>query len=244
MQSTHLSPSSLIHEGKAKQLFLTADPQVLRVRYKDDATAFNGKKFDRLLGKGVLNNLISAHIFEDLANFGVPSHFIDRVSDVEQLVRRVDIIPLEVVVRNVVAGSLAKRIGWGEGRPLNQPIVEFYYKNDDLGDPLLNENHIDLLSLASAKEINELREQALKINELLIRKFSTIDLKLVDFKLEFGRQPDGILILADEISPDTCRLWDRKTNEKMDKDRFRRNLGGLLEAYQEVWNRLNKGEDA
>ena len=244
MQSTHQSPSSLIHEGKAKQLFLTADPQILRVRYKDDATAFNGQKFDRLLGKGVLNNLISAHIFEDLANFGVPSHFIDRVSDVEQLVRRVNIIPLEVVVRNVVAGSLAKRIGWEEGRPLNQPIVEFYYKNDDLGDPLLNENHIDLLSLASAKEINELREQALKINELLIRKFSTIDLKLVDFKLEFGRQPDGILILADEISPDTCRLWDRKTNEKMDKDRFRRNLGGLLEAYQEVWNRLNKGEDA
>ena len=244
MQSTHLSPSSLIHEGKAKQLFLTADPQVLRVRYKDDATAFNGQKFDRLLGKGVLNNLISAQIFEDLANFGVPSHFIDRVSDVEQLVRRVDIIPLEVVVRNVVAGSLAKRIGWEEGRPLNQPIVEFYYKNDDLGDPLLNENHIDLLSLASAKEINELRERALKINELLIRKFSTIDLKLVDFKLEFGRQPDGILMLADEISPDTCRLWDRKTNEKMDKDRFRRNLGGLLEAYQEVWNRLNKGEDA
>ena len=244
MQSTHLSPSSLIHEGKAKQLFLTADPQVLRVRYKDDATAFNGKKFDRLLGKGALNNLISAQIFEDLANFGVPSHFIDRVSDVEQLVRRVDIIPLEVVVRNVVAGSLAKRIGWEEGRSLNQPIVEFYYKNDDLGDPLLNENHIDLLSLASAKEINELREQALKINELLIRRFSTIDLKLVDFKLEFGRQPDGILILADEISPDTCRLWDRKTNEKMDKDRFRRNLGGLLEAYQEVWNRLNKGEDA
>ena len=244
MQSTHLSPSSLIHEGKAKQLFLTADPQILRVRYKDDATAFNGQKFDRLLGKGALNNLISAQIFEDLANFGVPSHFIDRVSDVEQLVRRVDIIPLEVVVRNVVAGSLAKRIGWEEGRSLNQPIVEFYYKNDDLGDPLLNENHIDLLSLASAKEINELREQALKINELLIRKFSTIDLKLVDFKLEFGRQPDGILILADEISPDTCRLWDRKTNEKMDKDRFRRNLGGLLEAYQEVWNRLNKGEDA
>ena len=244
MQSTHLSPSSLIHEGKAKQLFLTADPQILRVRYKDDATAFNGQKFDRLLGKGVLNNLISAHIFEDLANFGVPSHFIDRVSDVEQLVRRVDIIPLEVVVRNVVAGSLAKRIGWEEGRSLNQPIVEFYYKNDDLGDPLLNENHIDLLSLASAKEINELREQALKINELLIRKFSTIDLKLVDFKLEFGRQPNGILILADEISPDTCRLWDKKTNESMDKDRFRRNLGGLLEAYQEVWNRLNKGEDA
>ena len=244
MQSTPLSPSTLLYEGKAKQLFLTADPQILRVRYKDDATAFNGQKFDRLLGKGVLNNLISAQIFEDLADFGIPNHFIDRVSDVEQLVRRVEIIPLEVVVRNVVAGSLAKRIGWEEGRPLNQPIVEFYYKNDDLGDPLLTENHIDLLGLATTQEIKELRKESLKINDFLIKRFSVIDLQLIDFKLEFGRLPDRSLILADEISPDTCRLWDRKTNEKMDKDRFRRNLGGLVEAYQEVWNRLNKGQDA
>ena len=159
MQSTHLSPSTLLYEGKAKQLFLTDDPQVLWVRYKDDATAFNGQKFDRLLGKGILNNLISAQIFEDLADFGVPSHFIVRVSDIEQLVRRVEIIPLEVVVRNVVAGSLAKRIGWEEGRSLKQPIVEFYYKNDDLGDPLLTENHIDLLDLATTQEIKELRER-------------------------------------------------------------------------------------
>ena len=244
MQSTHLSPSTLLYEGKAKQLFLTDDPEVLWVRYKDDATAFNGQKFDRLCGKGVLNNLISAQIFEDLANFGVPSHFIDRVSDIEQLVSRVEIIPLEVVVRNVVAGSLAKRIGWEEGRYLKQPIVEFYYKNDDLGDPLLTENHIDLLELATTQEIKELREQALKINDFLTKRFSKTDLQLVDFKLEFGRQPDGSLILADEISPDTCRLWDRTTNEKMDKDRFRRNLGGLLEAYQEVWNRLHMVKDA
>ena len=244
MQSTHLSPSTLLYEGKAKQLFLTDDPQVLWVRYKDDATAFNGQKFDRPLGKGVLNNLISAQIFEDLANFGVPSHFIDRVSDIEQLVSRVEIIPLEVVVRNVVAGSLAKRIGWEEGRYLKQPIVEFYYKNDDLGDPLLTENHIDLLELATTQEIKELREQALKINDFLTKRFSKTDLQLVDFKLEFGRQPDGSLILADEISPDTCRLWDRTTNEKMDKDRFRRNLGGLVEAYQEVWNRLHMVKDA
>jgi len=244
MQSTHLSPSTLLYEGKAKQLFLTDDPQVLWVRYKDDATAFNGQKFDRLFGKGVLNNLISAQIFKDLADFGVPSHFIDRVSDIEQLVRRVEIIPLEVVVRNAVAGSLAKRIGWEEGRSLKQPIVEFYYKNDDLGDPLLTENHIDLLDLATTQEIKELREGALQINNFLTKRFSEIDLQLVDFKLEFGRQPDGSIILADEISPDTCRLWDRKTNEKMDKDRFRRNLGGLVEAYQEVWNRLQTGKDA
>ena len=244
MQSTPLSPSTLLYEGKAKQLFLTDEPPVLWVRYKDDATAFNGQKFDRLLGKGVLNNLISAQIFEDLADFGIPNHFIDRVSDVEQLVRRVEIIPLEVVVRNVVAGSLTKRIGWEEGRPLNQPIVEFYYKNDDLGDPLLTENHIDLLGLATTQEIKELRKEGLKINDFLIKRFSVIDLQLIDFKLEFGRLPDRSLILADEISPDTCRLWDKKNNEKMDKDRFRRNLGGLVEAYQEVWNRLNKGQDA
>ena len=244
MQSTHLSPSSLLYEGKAKQLFLTDDPQVLWVRYKDDATAFNGQKFDRLLGKGVLNNLISAQIFKDLADFGIPSHFIDIVSDIEQLVRRVEIIQLEVVVRNAVAGSLAKRIGWKEGRSLKQPIVEFYYKNDDLGDPLLTENHIDLLDLATTQEIKELREAALQINDFLTKRFSKIDLQLVDFKLEFGRQPNGALILADEISPDTCRLWDGKTNEKMDKDRFRRNLGGLVEAYQEVWNRLHMVKDA
>jgi phosphoribosylaminoimidazole-succinocarboxamide synthase len=149
-----------------------------------------------------------------------------------------------VVVRNAVAGSLAKRIGWKEGRSLKQPIVEFYYKNDDLGDPLLTKNHIDLLDLATTQEIKELREGALQINNFLTKRFSEIDLQLVDFKLEFGRQPNGSLILADEISPDTCRLWDRKTNEKMDKDRFRRNLGGLVEAYQEVWNRLQTGKDA
>ena len=244
MQSTHLSPSTLLYEGKAKQLFLTNDPQVLWVHYKDDATAFNGQKFDRLLGKGLFNNMISAQIFKDLADFGIPSHFINRVSDTEQLVSRVEIIPLEVVVRNVVAGSLAKRIGWAEGRRLQEPIVEFYYKNDDLGDPLLTENHIELLELATTHEITDLREQALKINDFLTKRFDKVDLQLIDFKLEFGRQSNGSLILADEISPDTCRLWDRKTNEKMDKDRFRRNLGGLVEAYQEVWNRLDKGKDA
>ena len=148
------------------------------------------------------------------------------------------------MVRNVVAGSLAKRIGWEEGRSLKQPIVEFYYKNDDLGDPLLTENHIELLDLATTQEIKELRERALQINDFLTKRFSKIDLQLVDFKLEFGRQPNGSLILADEISPDTCRLWDGKTNEKMDKDRFRRNLGGLVEAYQEVWKRLHMGKDA
>ena len=233
-----------LYEGKAKIIYATSDKNLVIQYFKDDATAFNGQKFDRLFGKGVLNNLISAQIIQDLADFGVPSHFIDRVSDIEQLVRRVEIIPLEVVVRNVVAGSLAKRIGWEEGRSLKRPIVEFYYKNDDLGDPLLTENHIDLLDLATTKEIKELREGALQINDFLTKRFSKIDLQLVDFKLEFGRQPDGSIILADEISPDTCRLWDGKTDEKMDKDRFRRNLGGLVEAYQEVWNRLHVGKDA
>jgi phosphoribosylaminoimidazole-succinocarboxamide synthase len=244
MQSTHPTLSTLLYEGKAKQLFLTNNQQILWVRYKDVATAFNGQKFDRLFGKGVLNNLISAQLFQDLADYGVLNHFISKISDFEQLVMRVDIIPLEVVVRNVAAGSLSKRIGWEEGRLLNESIIEFYYKNDDLGDPLLTETHIDLLGLATIQEIRELKDQALTINNFLTKRFTTIGLQLVDFKLEFGRKSDGRLILADEISPDTCRLWDTKTNEKMDKDRFRHNLGGLVEAYQEVWNRLNKVRNA
>lgn len=234
-----MQPSTLLYEGKAKQLFQTEDPEILWVRYKDDATAFNGQKFDRLAGKGTLNNQISGYLFQVLEAAGVASHFVKRLSDTEQLVRKVEIIPLEVVVRNIAAGSLAKRIGWAEGEELSRPIVEFYYKNDDLGDPLLTESHIDLLELASPPERQDLIDQALRINQILLQFFERIGLMLVDFKLEFGRTRDGTIVLADEISPDTCRLWDVETRDKMDKDRFRRDLGGLVEAYQEVWNRLN-----
>ena len=234
-----MQPSTLLYEGKAKQLFQTEDPEILWVRYKDDATAFNGQKFDRLAGKGTLNNQISGYLFQVLEAAGVASHFVKRLSDTEQLVRKVEIIPLEVVVRNIAAGSLAKRIGWAEGEELSRPIVEFYYKNDDLGDPLLTESHIDLLELASPPERQDLIDQALRINQILLQFFERIGLILVDFKLEFGRTRGGTIVLADEISPDTCRLWDVETRDKLDKDRFRRDLGGLVEAYQEVWNRLN-----
>lgn len=234
-----MQPSTLLYEGKAKQLFQTEDPEILWVRYKDDATAFNGQKFDRLAGKGTLNNQISGYLFQVLEAAGVASHFVKRLSDTEQLVRKVEIIPLEVVVRNIAAGSLAKRIGWAEGEELSRPIVEFYYKNDDLGDPLLTESHIDLLELASPPERQDLIDQALRINQILLQFFERIGLILVDFKLEFGRTRGGTIVLADEISPDTCRLWDVETRDKMDKDRFRRDLGGLVDAYQEVWNRLN-----
>ena len=234
-----MQPSTLLYEGKAKQLFQTEDPEILWVRYKDDATAFNGQKFDRLAGKGTLNNQISGYLFQVLEAAGIASHFVKRLSDTEQLVRKVEIIPLEVVVRNIAAGSLAKRIGWAEGEELSRPIVEFYYKNDDLGDPLLIESHIDLLELASPPERQDLINQALRINQILLQFFERIGLMLVDFKLEFGRTRDGTIVLADEISPDTCRLWDVETRDKMDKDRFRRDLGGLVDAYQEVWNRLN-----
>jgi phosphoribosylaminoimidazole-succinocarboxamide synthase len=234
-----LTPLELIYEGKAKQLFRTENPAFIWVRYKDDATAFNGEKFETILGKGPLNNRITSVIFNQLHKANVPNHFVQVLSETEQLVKRVEIIPLEVVVRNLAAGSLAKRIGWEEGRKLPRPIVEFYYKDDALGDPLLTEEHIDLLGIASVADRDTLRAQALNVNDVLRELFQNASLTLVDFKLEFGRDAEGNLILADEISPDTCRLWDAHTQEKLDKDRFRRDLGGLIEAYQEVWNRLN-----
>ncbi len=234
-----MTPLELIYEGKAKQLFRTENPAFIWVRYKDDATAFNGEKFETILGKGPLNNRITSVIFNQLHKANVPNHFVQVLSETEQLVKRVEIIPLEVVVRNLAAGSLAKRIGWEEGRKLPRPIVEFYYKDDALGDPLLTEEHIDLLGIASVADRDTLRAQALNVNDVLRELFQNASLTLVDFKLEFGRDAEGNLILADEISPDTCRLWDAHTQEKLDKDRFRRDLGGLIEAYQEVWNRLN-----
>ena len=231
-------PEKLLYEGKAKKLFTTEDPGLLRVEYKDDATAFNGKKFDRLEGKGQLNNAITIFFFKYLEKNQIPSHFVRRISETEQLVRSVQIVPLEVVVRNVAAGSLSKRIGWDEGRELPYPIVEFYYKDDDLGDPLLAEEHIRLLELATEEEIQELKKKGLAVNKVLRPLLEQKNIQLIDFKLEFGLDQNGGLLLADEISPDTCRFWDADTANKMDKDRFRRNLGGVTEAYREIYQRL------
>ena len=231
-------PEELLYEGKAKKLFITKDPQILRVEYKDDATAFNGKKFDCLRDKGRLNNAITVFFFEHLETKDIPSHFVRKISETEQLVRRVKIIPLEVVVRNVAAGSLSKRIGWEEGKELPHPIVEFYYKDDDLGDPLLAEEHIRLLELASEGQIEELKNRGLAVNEALKSLMLSKGIRLIDFKLEFGLDQKGEILLADEISPDTCRFWDIESGKILDKDRFRRDLGGVTEAYREIHKRL------
>ena len=233
-------PGELLYEGKAKKLFITEDPQILRVEYKDDATAFNGKKFDRLKDKGRLNNAITVFFFEHLETKDIPSHFVRKISETEQLVRRVKIIPLEVVVRNVAAGSLSKRIGWEEGKGLPHPIVEFYYKDDDLGDPLLAEEHIRLLELASEAQIEELKKRGLAVNEALKSLMLSKGIRLIDFKLEFGLDQKGEILLADEISPDTCRFWDIESGKILDKDRFRRDLGGVTEAYREIHQRLTE----
>ena len=233
-------PEELLYEGKAKKLFITEDPQILRVEYKDDATAFNGEKFDRLRDKGRLNNAITVFFFEHLDTKDIPSHFVRKISETEQLVRRVKIIPLEVVVRNVAAGSLSKRIGWEEGKDLPHPIVEFYYKDDDLGDPLLTEEHIRLLELASEAQIEELKKRGLAVNEALKSLMLSKGIRLIDFKLEFGLDQKGEILLADEISPDTCRFWDIESGKILDKDRFRRDLGGVTEAYLEIHQRLTE----
>lgn len=227
-----------LYEGKAKKVFKTSDDALYMVEYKDDATAFNGEKRGTIEGKGVINNKMSALLFKELEKQGIETHLVEFVDDTHQLVKRVEIVPLEVIARNVIAGSLSKRVGRPEGEVLPQPILEFSYKNDDLGDPMINRFHATALGLATDEEIDNIIAQALKINELLQAIFDKANLVLVDFKLEFGRTPDGKIILADEISPDTCRLWDKDTHEKLDKDRFRRDLGGVEEAYIEVYNRL------
>lgn len=227
-----------LYEGKAKKVFKTSDDALYMVEYKDDATAFNGEKRGTIEGKGVINNKMSAMLFKELEKQGIETHLVEFVDDTHQLVKRVEIVPLEVIARNVIAGSLSKRVGRPEGEVLPQPILEFSYKNDDLGDPMINRFHATALGLATDEEIDNIIAQALKINELLQAIFDKANLVLVDFKLEFGRMPDGKIILADEISPDTCRLWDKDTHEKLDKDRFRRDLGGVEEAYIEVYNRL------
>ncbi|WP_329470033.1 phosphoribosylaminoimidazolesuccinocarboxamide synthase [Exiguobacterium sp. 9-2] len=227
-----------LYEGKAKRLYTTQEQDVLRIVYKDEATAFNGEKKEVFAGKGELNNRLTSHFFEILEQAGIPTHFIERVSEREQLVRRVTIIPLEVVVRNVVAGSLSKRLGIEEGTVLETPIVEFYYKDDTLGDPLVTSSHINLLKIATSEELEELSDKALRVNDVLQPYFRQNGITLIDFKLEYGKTADGTILLADEISPDTCRLWDQETGEHLDKDVFRRNIGSLTETYQTLFNRL------
>jgi phosphoribosylaminoimidazole-succinocarboxamide synthase len=228
----------LLYEGKAKRIYATSNEEVVWVEYKDSATAFNGEKKATITGKGRLNNTISCLLFEMLHERGMDTHLVKKISETEQLVKKVEIIPLEVVVRNVAAGSLAKRLGLQEGFALASPIIELYYKNDDLGDPLINEDHIKLLKLASVLQVSEMKQKALEINEVLTTFFDDKNIRLIDFKLEFGVTPDGTVLLADEISPDTCRLWDKETNEKLDKDVFRRDLGSLTEAYEQILERL------
>ena len=229
-----------LYEGKAKKVFATDDPELLIVAYKDDATAFNGLKKGTIVGKGVINNKMSNRLMAMLEKKGIPTHYVKELSDRETLVKKVSIVPLEVIVRNISAGSFAKHYGVEEGIVFDQPTVEYSYKNDALGDPLLNTSHALALKLATAEEIETIRTYALRINELLKAFWKTCGVTLVDFKLEFGRLSDGTIVLADEISPDTCRLWDAATGEKLDKDRFRRDLGGVEEAYAEIMHRLEE----
>ena len=227
-----------LYEGKAKKVYKTDDPELLIVSYKDDATAFNGEKKGTIVGKGVINNRVTNHLMQKLEKAGIPTHFVKELSDTDTVVKKVSIVPLEVIIRNISAGSFAKRYGVEEGIVFDQPTIEFSYKNDDLGDPLINSYHALALKLATPEEIETIKKYAFQVNDLLKSFMKEIGIDLVDFKLEFGRLTDGTIVLADEISPDTCRLWDEKTHEKLDKDRFRRDLGGVDDAYHEVMRRL------
>lgn len=228
----------LLYEGKAKKVFKTDRPDVYLVSYKDDATAGNGAKRGTIRGKGVVNNLVTNHLMRFLESKGIPTHLIEEVSDTDTLVKKVQIIPLEVIVRNVAAGSLAKRLGMEEGTKLNTTVLEYCYKDDALGDPMVNEYHIAALGVATPEELRQIADFSMKINKELGEYLKTAGIELIDFKLEFGRDVDGNVILADEISPDTCRFWDVKTHAHLDKDLFRRDLGGEEEAYREVLHRL------
>ena len=228
----------MIYEGKAKKVYTTDDENLVIVSYKDDATAFNGLKKGTIAGKGVINNQMSNFLMQMLEKNGVPTHFVEELSERDTLVKRVKIVPLEVIIRNISAGSFSKRYGVEEGIVFARPTIEFSYKNDALGDPLINDDHALALGLCTEEERSTIRRYAFRVNELLKAYFLGLGIDLVDFKLEFGRLPDGTIVLADEISPDTCRFWDSKTHEKLDKDRFRRDLGGVEEAYQEVMKRL------
>jgi phosphoribosylaminoimidazole-succinocarboxamide synthase len=235
-----MEKKELLYEGKAKKVYTTDDPQQLIVSYKDDATAFNGLKKGTITGKGVINNKMSNLLMARLEKEGIPTHLVKELNDRETLVKKVSIVPLEVIVRNISAGSFAKRYGVEEGIVFDQPTFELSYKDDDLGDPLLNDDHALALKLATPEELALIRRYALTVDRLMQEVWADCGVTLVDFKLEFGRLEDGTIVLADEISPDTCRLWDSKTHEKLDKDRFRRDLGGVEDAYTQVMNRLTQ----
>ena len=227
-----------LYEGKAKKVFATDDPNLVIVSYKDDATALDGLKKGTIAGKGAINNRMSNYIMKLLAKNGVPTHFVEELNDRETVVKKVSIVPLEVIIRNISAGSFAKRYGVEEGIVFAEPTIEFSYKNDDLHDPLINSYHALALGLATKEEIETIKKMAFKVNEVMKEYFKGLGVTLVDFKLEFGRLPDGTVVLADEISPDTCRFWDSKTNEKLDKDRLRRDMGGVEDAYNEMMRRV------
>ncbi|HHW66311.1 MAG: phosphoribosylaminoimidazole-succinocarboxamide synthase [Epulopiscium sp.] len=228
----------LLYEGKAKKVYRTEDENLYIVSYKDDATAFNGLKKGTINEKGSINNRVSNHLMKLLESKGVPTHLVEEINDRETIVKKVEIVPLEVIVRNIAAGSLSKRLGLEEGSKLRRTVLEYCYKNDDLGDPMVNEYHILALDLATEEELKKIAELSFKINEILTDYLKEVNIELIDFKLEFGRTPQGEIILADEISPDTCRFWDSNTKEKLDKDRFRRDLGNVEGAYQEILRRL------
>lgn len=231
---------SLLYEGKAKRIFSTAQSDVLRIEYKDEVTAGNGAKKDFIEGKGRLNNQITSRIFSLIQDRDINSHFIEQLSETEQLVKSVDIIPLEVVVRNISAGSITKRLGFDKGHKFESPLVEFFYKNDDLNDPLITEDHIQLLNIASKDEIEKLKDAAITINSVLLELMDDMDLRLVDFKIEFGRSTNGQILLADEISPDTCRIWDKYSDTNFDKDVYREDTGSIIDTYQTFLNKLEE----
>ena len=233
-----LEKTEQLYEGKAKKVFATNDPSLVIVSYKDDATAFNGAKKGTIVGKGVVNNRMSNFLMEKLEAAGVPTHFVEEISDRETVVKKVSIVPLEVIVRNIAAGSLSKRLGLPEGTPMKRTVIEYCYKCDALDDPMVNEYHILAMEYCTKEELDTIASMALKINEFLKKFFASIKVELVDFKLEFGKTQDGKIVLADEISPDTCRFWDAETHEKLDKDRFRRDMGGVEDAYKEMMKRV------
>lgn len=233
-----MEKTTQLYEGKAKKVFATENPEYVIVSYKDDATALDGLKKGTITGKGVINNRMSNFLCRLLEKHGVPTHYVEELNDRETVVKKVSIVPLEVIIRNISAGSFAKRYGVDEGIVFDEPTIEFSYKNDDLHDPLINEYHALALKLATKEEIGAIKSMAFKVNEILKEYFLSLNVKLVDFKLEFGRLSDGTIVLADEISPDTCRFWDMETDEKLDKDRFRRDMGGVEGAYEEMYRRV------
>lgn len=234
---------TMLYEGKAKKMFTTDDPDTLIVEYKNSLTAFNAQKLSSLEGKGELNNLISTRMFEFLSSKGISSHFIRKIDTTHQLVKKVDILPVEVVTRNITTGSLCKRLGISEGIELKEPLVEYYLKSDELGDPIILPEHAILFGWASSEDLSFMKETTLKINRILKEFFQSVGIVLVDFKLEFGKDSEGNIMLADEISPDTCRFWDISSGEKLDKDRFRKDLGNILEAYREIYKRITEKRD-